>query len=222
MRSRWHEPTEHEVEFRDGLHGALVWAVGVVIGVVLLLATAGAVARTGVEVSGKIASAAATTANDPLDLVIDTMLRPATATTAQATPPTSPPGAGPTPATGPRARALAGDEPRAEMARILASSVASGSLQPQDRAYLVQLVAQRTGLSQQEADRRVNDAITAAKEATDKARRAAILTGFVTACSLLIALCAAWWSAQKGGNHRDNAVPARFVRRSRGEPVLRS
>jgi cytochrome bd-type quinol oxidase subunit 2 len=31
MRSRWHE-TGHEVEFRDGLHGGLVWAVGVVIG----------------------------------------------------------------------------------------------------------------------------------------------------------------------------------------------
>jgi len=30
MRSRWHE-TGHEVEFRDGLHGALVWAVGVLI-----------------------------------------------------------------------------------------------------------------------------------------------------------------------------------------------
>src|SRR5450755_4497876 len=26
MRSRWHEPTEHEIEFRDGLHGGLVWA----------------------------------------------------------------------------------------------------------------------------------------------------------------------------------------------------
>ena len=40
MRSRWHE-TGHEAEFRDGLHGGLVWAVGVVIGAALFLSTAG-------------------------------------------------------------------------------------------------------------------------------------------------------------------------------------
>jgi len=39
MRSRWHE-TGHEADFRDGLHGGLVWAVGVVLGVLLLWATA--------------------------------------------------------------------------------------------------------------------------------------------------------------------------------------
>ena len=32
MRSRWHEANQDEVEFRDGLHGGLVWAVGIVIG----------------------------------------------------------------------------------------------------------------------------------------------------------------------------------------------
>src|SRR5690349_5341120 len=46
MRSRWHEPG-HEAEFRDGLHGALVWAVGVLISSLLVFATAGAAANTG-------------------------------------------------------------------------------------------------------------------------------------------------------------------------------
>src|ERR1044071_1354860 len=41
MRTRWQESTGHEVEFRDGLHGGLVWAVGVVIGAALFMATAG-------------------------------------------------------------------------------------------------------------------------------------------------------------------------------------
>jgi hypothetical protein len=96
------------------------------------------------------------------------------------------------------------------MSRILASSVTKGSLSTQDRAYLAQLVSQRTGLSQQEAEKRVDDAVTAAREAADKVRRAAILTGFVTAASLLLSLGAAWWAAVKGGDHRDHSIPARF------------
>ena len=51
MRSRWAEPNPDEVEFRDGLHGGLVWAVGVIIGAVVLLSTAGSIARTGAEVA---------------------------------------------------------------------------------------------------------------------------------------------------------------------------
>ena len=57
MRSRWHE-TGHEVEFRDGLHGGLVWAVGVVIGAALFLSAAGSVAKTGAEVAGGAAAVA--------------------------------------------------------------------------------------------------------------------------------------------------------------------
>ena len=70
-------------------------------------------------------------------------------------------------------------------------------------------------MSQAEAEKRVNDTFAdadrAAREAADKARRAAVLTGFVTAASLLISLAAAWWAAQRGGHHRDNAIPARFA-----------
>ena len=56
MRAKWHEPNQDEVEFRDGLHGGLVWGVGIVIGAAMLMATAGAVARTGAEVAGKAAA----------------------------------------------------------------------------------------------------------------------------------------------------------------------
>ena len=59
MRARWHETTQHEVEFRDGLHGGLVWAVGIVIGAALVMATAGAAARTGIDVAGRAAGARA-------------------------------------------------------------------------------------------------------------------------------------------------------------------
>jgi hypothetical protein len=96
------------------------------------------------------------------------------------------------------------------MSRILASSVANGSLTADNRAYLVQLVSQRAGISQQEAERRVDQAVNAARQAADKARRAAVLTGFVTAASLVLSLGAAWWASMRGGHHRDHSIPARF------------
>jgi hypothetical protein len=143
------------------------------------------------------------------------MLRPMT--TAQASTPSQGSASGPpTPSTsGSASRTAAAStsdsgDVRAEIARTLARSTAAGEISAQDRAYLAQLVAQRTGLSPQEAEKRVADAVNAAREAADKARRAAILTGFVTAASLIISLAAAWWASLKGGNHRDNSVPARF------------
>jgi hypothetical protein len=214
MRSRWGELSGHEIEFRDGLHGGLVWAVGVVVGAMLLLSTAGAVAKGGVQVAGQITAAGAIS-SDPLDAVVDSVLRPTTVAQTSAPPAATPPGSA-------RASAVAlssRDDLRAEVARLLSASVNGRStFSNQDRAYLVQVVAQRTGLPPQEAERRVGEAITAAREAADKTRRAAILTGFVTAASLVLSLGAAWWAALKGGQHRDQSVPARFnfaVRRER-------
>ena len=97
------------------------------------------------------------------------------------------------------------------MSRILAQSVASGSITADSRTQLAQLVAQRTGVSQQEAERRVEQAVTDARAAADNARHAAILTGFVTAAGLLISLAAGWWAAMCGGHHRDTSVPAQFT-----------
>ena len=208
MRGRWNETTEHEVEFRDGLHGALVWAVGIVIGALLAMSAAGAVAQKAADVAGQTAaSATAGSGRAAVDTVIDTLLRP----TVAAAPAPAAPGA--TPPAQTRARAVNpdnNDEVRAEIGRIMASSVATGMTE-QNRTYLAQLVAQRTGISQQEAEKRVREAEMAAREAADKARRAAVLTGFVTAAGLIVSLGAAWWAAMRGGNHRDNSVPARFA-----------
>jgi hypothetical protein len=202
MRSRWHEGG-HEAEFRDGLHGALVWAMGVLISAILVFATAGAVARTGAEVASKAASTLTSSPN-AMDTVLDTMLRPASATAnAPGGPSASPQGA--------PGHAQSAEETRAEMSRILASSVQSGSISSENRTQLAQLVSQRTGLSQQDAQHRVDDAVNAARAAADKARHAAILTGFVTAAALILSLGAGWWAAMRGGQHRDTSVPARFT-----------
>jgi hypothetical protein len=89
--------------------------------------------------------------------------------------------------------------------------VAGGSITPDNRTYLAQLVAKRTGTSQQDAERRVDNAVNSARDAADKARHAAILTGFVTAAGLIISLGAGWWAAMRGGHHRDTSVPASFT-----------
>jgi len=207
MRSRWHEPG-HEAEFRDGLHGALVWAVAVLISASLVFMTAGMAASTGADIAGKAAGSLVGT-TDPMDAVLDTMLGPTA--TAQAAAPGAPAAGPPTSARPRAANAATGDGTRAEASRILASSVASGSITSENRTQLAQLVAQRTGVSQQEAERRVDAAVNSARAAADKARRAAILTGFVTAAGLLLSLAAGWWAAMRGGHHRDTSVPARFV-----------
>ena len=98
-----------------------------------------------------------------------------------------------------------------DVGRVLASAVVNGSLTSQNRTYLAQLVAQRTDVSAEEADKRISEAFNAAREAADKARKAAVLTGFVAAASLLISLAAAWWASIKGGHHRDHSVPAGFT-----------
>lgn len=216
MRTRWAETTEHEVEFRDGLHGGLVWAVGIIISAALLLSTVEVGARTGTEAAGRVASAAAASA-DPLSYQADALLRTGSTRVAAAAP-----GATQQAPTGAQVASTQNAEQRAEVVRILAKSVAGGLSEP-DRSYLAAIVAQRNGLPQPEAEKRVNEAYAeasrATREAADKARRAAILTGFVTAAGLLVALGAAWWAAQRGGHHRDNSIPARFFAPAHRRPI---
>ncbi|MFM9849121.1 MAG: hypothetical protein ACKVP3_18400 [Hyphomicrobiaceae bacterium] len=196
LRSRWAEAKPDEIEFRDGIHGALVWAIGIVVGAMLAASVAGSVASTATSAIGHVAGAAASQA-DSLSYQVDVLMRPAGQTPAGATAAPSDPNA-----------------TKTEVLRIFATATARGELSPADKTYLAQLVAQRTGLPPQEAEARVtqvyNEAARVTKEAADKARKTAVATGFLTAASLLLSLAAAWWGAQRGGHHRDTSRPARF------------
>ncbi len=203
MRARWADLNADEVEFRDGMHGALVWALGIVIGAMLIFTAAGAATRAATDAVTKAASVAALNA-DPLAYYTDTLLRPGTARPAAA-------GAA---AQTPRVEPIA-PETKAELTRIVSRSIANGSLSDADKSYLAAVVSQRTGLPQAEAERRVTDTYAEAnrtvRDAANKARRTAVLGGLITGISLLISLAAAWWAAQRGGHHRDNQVPASLV-----------
>ena len=195
LRSRWAEATPDEVEFRDGVHGGLVWAIGAIIGAMLAASVASSAISTATSAVGHAAGAAASQA-DPLSYQVDVLFRPGTQ-----------PAGGSTAQSDPNAV-------KTEVLRVFANAATAGGLSPADKTYLAQLVAQRTGLPPQEAEVRVtqvaNEAARIAKDTADKARKTAATAGFVTAASLLLSLAAAWWGAQRGGHHRDTSRPARF------------
>lgn len=102
----------------------------------------------------------------------------------------------------------------AEVARIMGQGAASGTLPAEDVRYLAQLVSQRTGLSQAEAERRVNEtftrlkaraqeAATTAREAADKARKASAAASMWLFISLLLGAFVASFAALHGGRRRD-------------------
>jgi hypothetical protein len=93
-------------------------------------------------------------------------------------------------------------EVRAEGARIFTRGFAT-NMSADDRTYLASLIAQRTGLSQADAEKRVDDTIAAAKQQAETARKAAVAFSFATALSLLVGAFVAAVGGGIGGRHRD-------------------
>ncbi len=106
---------------------------------------------------------------------------------------------------GPRA----GDS-RGEVIHIAANAALSGAVSDEDRTYLATLVASKTGVSTDEAQKRVDAFIESvknvtaqAKAAADEARKAAATAALYTALALLIGAFIASVSAAIGGRLRD-------------------
>jgi nucleoid DNA-binding protein len=107
-----------------------------------------------------------------------------------------------------------------EVSRILLMGAANGSLGSDDRAYLVRVVAARTGVAPADAEKRV-DTISAqmkaeaekAREETETARKAGIILAFLTAATMVLGVAAAWWGAGMGGRHRDENFDASHLTR---------
>jgi hypothetical protein len=201
MRSRWGSTTTPESQFRDSVHGFMVWALGVLMGALALGFLGAGAAKTGVQSASMVAGGAAATASasktSPADYAVDLLLRPAP--------------------TGATTKTAPGDDEivRGEANRIFTSAINNRALSQRDYDYLTQVVVARTGLPQNEAQQRVQLATTEAKDLeikardqADKARKSAIITGFMAAASLLVSMLAAIGAAAAGGRHRDeNQIP---------------
>jgi len=182
LRSRGAEAGPDEGEFRDGVHGLLVWALGVALGAFLAAMTAGG---TVVRSLPGAASPSLTSAEPLVAYDLDRLLR------ADRVPPEA-----------------ELTHSRAEAGRISLAASGRRGLAPEDRAHLVRLVSTRTGLGQPEAERRVDDFVARATKAIQRARRGAVLVGFLTGAALLLGAAVAWAAAWIGGRERDGVSPA--------------
>lgn len=232
MRSRWGE-SRGEGGFRDGAHGFLVWSVGVIIGAWIVAMTGSgavstatqAVATLGGGAAAGAAGAAGRSQGTSLNSALDSLLRPGPSSSASASSTqaggNAPTAAGAVPFNPVSNQGGDSSALRSEAGRIFASSIRNGEFTARDRDYLTQVVSQRTGLSQNEAQQRVDQSVNEAKDleikaraAADKARKTALIAGFLTAASLLIGLAAACAGAALGGDHRDRGRPAHVFGRT--------
>ena len=94
------------------------------------------------------------------------------------------------------------DTTRMEITRLLSRG---SDLQDGDKNYLAHKVATETGLTPQQAQQRVDVAMTAIRESADKARRASSALAFFTALSMLIGAFIASSAAAYGGHLRDES-----------------
>jgi hypothetical protein len=194
MRSQWQTVHEHERYFRDTAHGFLVWALATVVSAAVL---GGATTNLLSGASAGLAPAASSAAQASPDAVyIDSLLRkdPTAASASTTTPATAAP-------------ANSGSDMnvnRGEIARIITPSLRKdGAVSPADRTYLVKLVSARTGLSQADAEQRVDQVTTQAKTAADQARKSAAKFSLWLAASMLAGALAAALAAVEGGNLRN-------------------
>lgn len=188
MRARLSAASSDEVEFRDGVHGAMAWALAVLLGAFVAWATATALAPHADRGGAAPPSTTAAAVGEPSFFAyeVDRLFR-----------------------TGGERRDAGDAAARAEAARLLAASVDERNFTGEDREALARLTSARTSLSGADLNRRVDSVVGLARDKAKKARRSAVIIAFMTAVSLVLGLAAAWFAACVGGRHRDgDTVPS--------------
>lgn len=204
LRSRWIAVHTDEVYFRDTAHGFLAWAIASLAMVTLSATAVTGILSGGMQAAGAVAGGAATSAAamaadgkdkdsqaNSLNYSIDSLFR--------TDPKTSVAG----PAVDPQV-----------ITRIFVQAVAAEKMSASDQAYIAQVVAQRTGSSQAEAEQRVaalfndlvkakHEAIETAKQAAEIARKATAIASLWIALSLFVGAFCASAAATFGGRRRD-------------------
>jgi len=195
LRAKWPGVHGDEVHFRDTAHGLLAWAVATLVTVTALAGGVRAVLSGAIDAAapvaaavgaGAAASAAAPAAGRGNTYYADMLLRA--------------PGAD-----------VATEAQRTEINRILLTDLPAGKISGEDRNYLVQLVARRTGLSEADAGQRVDliyalalQAANEAKAKVEQARQAAAKSALWMFFALLLGAFVAALCATMGGRQRDH------------------
>lgn len=225
LRTKWMDTQTDEVYFRDTAHGFLAWAVASLATAALLTSAIGSILSGGIQAGASVVGGVASTGtmaaggfaasgqmtseeSGPMAYFVDSLFRRNGSAGA----------AFPTAATGSPVPAEASErtitKDAAEVGRIFKNVSRSELLPLEDIRYIGQLVAQRTGVSQQEAEKRVTDlyartqaklraAEVAAKDTADKARKASAYAALWIFVSLLSGAFVASLAATYGGRQRD-------------------
>jgi hypothetical protein len=190
LRTRWIGTHTHEVFFRDTAHGFITWAVATV----LLAAVLSSSLTTGAGVAGHAVAdvAAAGARGAPVSAYsVDKLFR----------------------SIGSAGSAMPSTDPRTETGHIIGNALADGNIPDADRAYLVEQVAARTGISKADAQARVDALIATVTQAqaklkadADAARKAAAQTSIFLALSMMVGAFIASVAAALGGRLRDEHI----------------
>jgi len=172
-----------EMEFRDGMHGVVTWALAVVLAAVLTLAVAAAAAPALAPSGGQSGAAQSVAGENIIASELDELFRTDRPVVDIA-------------------------YRRAEAARILLKSSSHNGVPNSDRNYLTSLTATITGMPIEEARAHVDHEIAAAGQELHKARMALVLQAFFVGVALMVGAAAAWFAAVEGGREReDRTVP---------------
>lgn len=213
LRTRWTDLHSNEVFFRDSAHGLVAWAFATVISATLLTSAITHLVG-GTPAAGPTGTAVGGSQNANSNAVfIDRLFRtdraPQAAGGADQTRP-SDTADSPTPGTPANKEVSVAAAPannnaaKAEVVRLWSSSFADGSgLQPADRNYVAHLIAQQTGMTDADAQKRVDDVANQTKDALERARQNAIKLSFWVTAALLFGAFTASLAAVEGGQHRD-------------------
>lgn len=173
LRTKWVSVHGHEVHFRDTAHGLLVWCVSLVLTVAFLSSLGASLARDLSSLSGDELA-------KPADYYADQLFR--------------------------SDRPVAerpDDATRAEARYILAAALRQPAIGSPDRAYLSGLVANRTGLNPADAASRVDQVVSAERQAIEDARKAVAHSLYWLVVALLVGAFSASMAAVVGGRRRD-------------------
>jgi hypothetical protein len=178
LRTKWLNVHTHEVYFRDTAHGFLVWAVSLVVTVAFLASAATSVA------SGHASAPEGTSQSrsGPDSYYVDSLLRSPGAEMSAAF--------------------------RAETIVIFANALRAGEMPPADKSYLANTIAAKSGISEPDAEKRVDDDFAQARLAADAARKAVAHSLYWSFLGMLVGAFCASLAATIGGRQRDNVVAA--------------
>ena len=181
LRTKWTLLHRDEVFFRDTANGFLAWAVAFVVSVAFLATAATSMAGSARQVQASSAIATENALADANMYFVDALFR---------------------------SGRVGGDAVdaavRAEAERILARSFEEKQMPSADQNQLVTLVAARTGFSQPDAERRVSEVLTEARQAEDTVRNATAHLLLWLFLSLLMGAFSSSFAATLGGRQRDH------------------